>query len=242
MKLNNKGFAISTMMYMILILALSVVACILAILSSRSMILNKLKNDVQNEINDPDTTSDYICIGKNNDIELGNLYTCKVSNTEKYDFYVTDIKNDTVDLIMGENITFNKGNYGATNDVVTESKVAYINAFDYAIANTYTPVTALKVLKRITDNWFYLDTRTDTVDNIDYTGYKARLLALRDISDLVNGNDIEANYVTDTMTSTIYSANKIYSVKNKKIVVDKTVNDEYKIVPVITVSKDKIKN
>lgn len=241
MKLNNRGFAISTMMYMILILVLSLVACALAILSSRSMVLNKLKNDVQSEINDTDSAYDYICFGKNQSMQLGNKYLCKVSNTEEYGFYVTDINTDTVDLMMKESITFNKGNYGDNEDVVTESKVAYINDRDYEVAQSYTPVTALKVLKKITDNWFYLDNRTDTIDNIDYTGYKARLLSFNDISDLVTGNDINADYVSDTMTSTIYNSNKIYSIENKKVITNKGVNEEYKIVPVITVSKDKIK-
>ena len=241
MKLNNRGFAISTMMYMILVLALSIIACALAVLATRNKILSKLKNDVQKEINDNDNLSDYICIGKNESIELGNKYTCVVSNTEKYDFYVTDVKSDSVDLIMGESITFNKGNYGSNNDVITESKVAYINNSDYEENNVYLPITALKVLKRITDNWFYLDTRTDTIDNIDYTGYKARLLAFRDISDLVNGSDIIKDYVSDTMTSTIYNNDKIYSLSKNKVITDKTVSDEYEIVPVITVLKSKIK-
>ena len=227
MKLNSKGFAISTMMYMILILALSIVACAVSVLSSRSKIVNKLRNDVQKEINDTDTSNDYICVGKNATLKLGNLYTCKVSNVESYSFYVTDIKEDTVDLIMGEKLLFNKGNYGMDDDVTTDSKVSYTNA--------------LKVLKRITDNWFYLNLRTDTVDNIDYTGYRARLLAFRDISDLVSGSDITKDYVGDTMTSTVYNDNYIYSISNKKVITDKTKNDEYDLIPVITVSKDKIK-
>ena len=118
-------------------------------------------------------------------------------------------------------------NYGMDDDVTTDSKVSYTNA--------------LKVLKRITDNWFYLNLRTDTVDNIDYTGYRARLLAFRDISDLVSGSDITKDYVGDTMTSTVYNDNYIYSISNKKVITDKTKNDEYDLIPVITVSKDKIK-
>ena len=78
---------------------------------------------------------------------------------------------------MAEALTFGKGNYGAADDVKTDSKVAYITDTDYSVSNVYKPITALKVLKRITDNWFYLDDRTDTVNDIDYTGYKARLIA-----------------------------------------------------------------
>ena len=58
---------------------------------------------------------------------------------------------------------------------------------------------------------------------------------------MVNGSDIEATYVSNTITSTIYNDNKIYSINNKKVITDKTVNDEYEIVPLITVSKTKIK-
>ena len=50
--MNNKGFAISTMMYMILILGLTIVAIVIAMFNTRGNILNKLKSDVQNEIND----------------------------------------------------------------------------------------------------------------------------------------------------------------------------------------------
>ena len=41
MKLNNKGFAISTFMYMLLILAIILILATLAILSSRRIIFTK---------------------------------------------------------------------------------------------------------------------------------------------------------------------------------------------------------
>lgn len=43
MKLNNKGFAVSTFMYMILVLAIILILATLAILSSRKMILDRQK-------------------------------------------------------------------------------------------------------------------------------------------------------------------------------------------------------
>jgi len=46
LKLNNKGFAISSIMYIILVLAVVLISLTLAILSSRKLILDKLKQDV----------------------------------------------------------------------------------------------------------------------------------------------------------------------------------------------------
>ena len=44
MKLNNKGFAISTIMYMILIMAVILITLTLTLLSSRKLILDKTKH------------------------------------------------------------------------------------------------------------------------------------------------------------------------------------------------------
>lgn len=46
LKLNNKGFAISSIMYIILVLAVILVSLILVTLSSRKLILDKLKSEV----------------------------------------------------------------------------------------------------------------------------------------------------------------------------------------------------
>lgn len=235
--MNNKGFAISTMMYMILILGLTIVAIVIAMFNTRGNILSKLRNDVQNEINDVED-NDYVCVGlgTTGSYNVGDKYNCSVSNTEDYDFYVLSSDSDNVNLIMSENLTFDKGNYGNSDDVVTNSKVAYITDTDYSVNNEYKPITALKVLKRITDNWFNVDSRVDIVDSIDYTSYKARLLSY---SDITNDN---IEYIEDTLTSTIYQENIIYSVSSNEIKHEKLVTDEFDIVPVITISKTKLKN
>lgn len=51
MKLNNKGFAISSVLYALLILAVSLMFGILAILVSRKMTLDNIKKNVKNDIN-----------------------------------------------------------------------------------------------------------------------------------------------------------------------------------------------
>ena len=50
--LQNKGFAISGIIYSILILFLLLLFSILSIMGARKMVLDKLKNDVINELND----------------------------------------------------------------------------------------------------------------------------------------------------------------------------------------------
>lgn len=244
MKLNNRGFAISTMMYMILILAITLTATFIVILNGRSKVLNNLKNKVQDEINDTGSINDYICTGNNSsgNFQVGDKYTCSVSNTEEYDFYVISSDSASINLVMSEAITFDKGNYGNDDDVKNESRVAYITETDYGISNIYKPITALKVLKRITDNWFYLNDRIDTVNNIDYTGYKARLIALSDINNYLSDNTLTIDFIPDTLTSTIFSDNNIYSISDGTLINNKTVTDEYSVVPIITVSISKIKN
>lgn len=53
MKLNNKGFAISGILYSILILFLVILLAILGILGSRKVVLDKVKMDVFNMLNEP---------------------------------------------------------------------------------------------------------------------------------------------------------------------------------------------
>lgn len=52
LKLNNKGFAISSIMYIILVLAVILISLILVTLSSRKLILDKLGEEVLTTIND----------------------------------------------------------------------------------------------------------------------------------------------------------------------------------------------
>ena len=57
MKLNNKGFAISTIMYMILIMAVILITLTLTLLSSRKLILDKAKQEARDNIYNVETVS-----------------------------------------------------------------------------------------------------------------------------------------------------------------------------------------
>ena len=50
MKLNNKGFAISTIMYMILIMAVVLITLTLTLLNSRKLVLDKIKEEAKDNI------------------------------------------------------------------------------------------------------------------------------------------------------------------------------------------------
>lgn len=51
MKLNNKGFVATALLYSLLVIFLFLIVGLLAMLSNRKMILDKLKGDVKNELN-----------------------------------------------------------------------------------------------------------------------------------------------------------------------------------------------
>ena len=50
MKLNNKGFAISSIIYLILVLVIILITITLSILGSRKLIIDKIKDEVLNNI------------------------------------------------------------------------------------------------------------------------------------------------------------------------------------------------
>ena len=50
MKLNNKGFALTSIVYMLIVLFLMVLLLILSNLATRKVVLDKLKYDVKNKL------------------------------------------------------------------------------------------------------------------------------------------------------------------------------------------------
>lgn len=51
MKLNNKGFALTSIIYMLIVLFLMIMLLVLANLATRKVVLDKMKNNVKNELN-----------------------------------------------------------------------------------------------------------------------------------------------------------------------------------------------
>ena len=90
MKLNNKGFAISTVMYMILIMAVVLIALTLTLLSSRKLVLDNIKKEVLNEIyNETEISfretinilkSEAIIYAQNNNIKNGSVKVSELNS------------------------------------------------------------------------------------------------------------------------------------------------------------------
>lgn len=114
MRLNNKGFAISSMMYSILLLFLMLILGVFAMLGSRKVILDKVKSEVVTELTQNKT---YVFTFDHQNILLAN--TSKVNN---FNFTLLD----------GVKIVDQNGNIVETTiDVNSEP------AFDSTVNGTY---------------------------------------------------------------------------------------------------------
>ena len=147
MKLNNKGFAISSIMYIILVLAVILIALTLAILSSRKLILDKLKNEALKNIYPPCSLVE----GEANTV--GSKYLCKVKDKmeegfeDGYYFYVLSHNEDgTTNLIMERNICDD-------GTVATQDKLCLTKWYASSKSNSYGPVTALEYVHEATKGW-----------------------------------------------------------------------------------------
>lgn len=115
MRLNNKGFAISSMMYSILLLFLMLLVGVLGLLGSRKIILDKIKNEI---ITDLTQNQAYSFVFDHQNILLAN--TSKVSNF-------------TFSLLDGVKIMDQNGNI-INASITTESSPA----FDSTVNGVYT--------------------------------------------------------------------------------------------------------
>lgn len=114
MKLNNKGFAISSMLYSILLLFLMLIVGVLAILGNRKVILDKVKNEI---ITDLTQNRAYSFLFAHKDILLAN--TSKVN-----DF--------TFDLLDDVKVVDQNGNV-----IHTEITTTSVPTFDSTKNGTY---------------------------------------------------------------------------------------------------------
>lgn len=89
MKLNNKGFAISTVMYIILIFALVLIVSILGLLSSRKMTLDKIKDSTLTEVKSNIFLKEY---NEGDKIKVAGEYYYVISRSPRSQDYVVALK------------------------------------------------------------------------------------------------------------------------------------------------------
>mgnify|MGYP003302004261 CR=1 FL=1 len=161
MKLNNKGFAISTIMYMILILAVILILATLSILGSRKLIIDKVKDETYNniyrmhlarenvEVVINPTTGVVPSIDENGDFLPGSEFKIKVSDKIGWlTFFVLSNDGYYVNLIAQKNLV-KDGTLSAENQTEDEWYVTSANSYD----NRYGPQTAYTYLSQATSNW-----------------------------------------------------------------------------------------
>ena len=180
MKLNNKGFAISTIMYMILILAVILIIAILSILSARKLVLDKLKKEVADSINVPIEAPETICkavdTSKAGSVKRGTEYKCQVNSTTSYNFYVLSTDGDNVSLLM--------------NGLLKDDVYFLVSqGYDEPVTKEYSwNFHAESLVEDLTSGWFYIDNLNEDFE--DFQGYtinltgKARLPRYSEISRL----------------------------------------------------------
>jgi len=182
MKLNNKGFAISTIMYIILVLAVVLISLALTSLGNRKLILDKLKDEVIDEIYD-----NSICVAVNKSLtgnvaendsngnriyKLGDEYLCEVKEGVKYTFFVISEEEQNVNFIMSKNIN-SDGTITLEGILKSENNkynlVPWISQEDYSelnIDNTVCesnscvdegPITVINFLNNATNSWNKLE-------------------------------------------------------------------------------------
>lgn len=159
MKKNN-GFAISSIIYALLILFLALVLLILANLASRKAMFDKEKRDILSRFDGdkqtvcrPSTTlsspSAIIVTSDDNKFAIGAQYDCELGDGVPRIFYVLEETSTKVSLIMNQNLG---------------DPVAWISKEDYVAAggleNEYNlgqtnkgPITVTKTLAERTTSW-----------------------------------------------------------------------------------------
>ena len=126
MKLNNKGFAISTVMYMVLVLAVLVMALTLTLLNGRKLIIDKQKQIALSNIYNPSSPNSFPVVFAipgtcNLNGYNGNITgpTCINSRGETYydiDYIDTGVKLfDSTNWQKDFEIGFTLSNYSASN-------------------------------------------------------------------------------------------------------------------------------
>ena len=150
MKLNNKGFAVSTIMYMILVLAVLVMALTLTALNGRKLIIDKQKNIALTNIYKgfPRHYNAYTP-GQLIQFDPVNNETCITGET-CYKWRVITVG----DTISNSNITLQM-DHNLVNLSAWVSKADYNDDTNYGTNGNINkgPITALKALEIATANW-----------------------------------------------------------------------------------------
>ena len=158
---NNKGFAISSVVYAMLILFLGLILLILGNLASRKAMFDKEKNEILSKFNGYDqsvctpstslsNSSAVLVTGDSNKFAIGAEYKCELGDGVSRIFYVLEETSTKVSLIMSENLGsdvawVSKDDYLASGG--TESEYGSLGKVNKG------PITLKKTLAERTEGW-----------------------------------------------------------------------------------------
>lgn len=160
MKLNKKGFVSSAVLYSLLLLFLALVLGLLALLSNRKQILDKLKGDIKSEINQTKNYKKY----ENGTAIYYNPVTGKMCGDYKEENSKTGVTEGCLKWYIF-NDDKNKATVNMILDHNTSGNVAWASLEDYIEAggteeeygengkNIKGPLTVTKRLNEDTENW-----------------------------------------------------------------------------------------
>lgn len=124
-RLNNKGFVASSLLYSLLLLFLALILSLLTLLQNRKMILDKLKKDIKEEISmvniydyyENGTVIYYNPVTGNlcNDYTENNSKTGVKEGCLKWYIFNDDVRNLNVNMILDHNTTDNNVNWDDRN-------------------------------------------------------------------------------------------------------------------------------
>ena len=185
--MNNKGFAVSGIIYSILILFLILIFGVLSILGSRKLILDKLKNDVMNELNDEVTKLIYRDrSGANSPELLNNMIPIKYDGSNwiyadlSEEWYNYDNKEWANAVVLNDGVNKNVG------DTISEDDIAlwyvWIPRYKYQLFNADNGSVSEQLINITFENG------TATTGTVTCT-------------DAINQTDSEGNLISETCTN-----------------------------------------
>lgn len=175
MKLNKKGFAISTIMYIMLVLALLIVVATLGLLSARKITLDKLKNTVLNDIKTKLNTEekyDSYSVGDVINYNEAEYVIIKPSNTNQN--YITVLKQQplTVQELTDLEIELNE----EKNDDQEFALVSFNDIKNFENTN----------INEILKKW---QESLNSEDLLEIDGYKVRLVKVDELTNELECSD-----------------------------------------------------